>query len=696
MPNHLIHENSPYLIKHSNNPVEWYPWGDEAINRARAEDKPIFLSIGYAACHWCHVMEHESFEDPAIAEVMNEYYINIKVDREERPDLDNIYMSATVAMTGSGGWPMSVFLTPDLHPFYTGTYFPPTARHGLPAFKDILRMLSHAWENNRDQILDVSHQVLEHIRQNNSLDGQPVNLLSQKTLSQAAENLYQAYDWRNGGWGNAPKFPQPMAIEFLLQRITQLDPQIPNNDKDKYTNLVYHALHAMMRGGMYDVVGGGFARYSVDATWKTPHFEKMLYDNAQLAQVYLHAYLLSGEIHFRRVCEETLDFILREMTDDSGGFYSSLDADSEGVEGKYYIWNLEEIEAGLDEEEFRLFQAAYGLDQSPNLHHFEGKLILHRSLKDETLLHLFHLDKEELLQKLAHCNKKLLTLREKRIRPAVDDKVLTAWNGLAMAAFAEAGRYLQRPDYLNAAIKNAEFVLSNLHQNGHLLRSWRAGQAKHNACLEDYTNLILGMLALYQSRPERPRFETILLLTKEMLASHQHPQGGFYDAALQQKDLPFLPVNTQDNATPSGNASAALLLLQISQFGELTEYKEIAESMISSVLQDAVQYPGAFSRWLCAGDFAVGPIRQVALIGTGTSQPENSLSKEVWKKYQPHLVFAASQEYTEDGIPALLNQRPLLHSHPTAYLCQGFTCLNPVNSPEELARQLESGTLRHP
>ncbi len=432
MPNHLINENSPYLLQHANNPVDWYPWGEGPLAKAKTENKPIFLSIGYAACHWCHVMAHESFENNETAALMNEHFVNIKVDREERPDLDSIYMQATVAMTGSGGWPMSVFLTPDLRPFYTGTYFPPVRRYNMPAFKDILIGLAKAWRDDREEIDRVGDQILQHIQiQPETRPVEEKNTFTRQTLETVTKSIISSYDWSYGGWGSAPKFPQSMTIDYLLRRASIEAPQ-----REQILKVSQHVLNAMSRGGMYDVVGGGFSRYSVDNFWKTPHFEKMLYDNAQLALVYLHGFLVTGELWYRQVCEETLDFILREMTHPDGGFYSSLDADSEGEEGKFYVWTQDEIQNTLSSD-FEFFKAAYGITPQGN---WEEKTILHRALDDSSLAAHFKMDLETVPMKLAGCHSKLLVVRNNRIRPGTDDKVLVMWNALALSAFAEAGR----------------------------------------------------------------------------------------------------------------------------------------------------------------------------------------------------------------------------------------------------------------
>jgi uncharacterized protein YyaL (SSP411 family) len=684
MPNRLAHENSPYLLQHANNPVDWYPWGEEALTRARAEDKPIFLSIGYAACHWCHVMEHESFEDEAIAALMNANFICIKVDREERPDLDSIYMAATMAMTGSGGWPMSVFLDADLRPFYAGTYFPPVPRFNMPSFRDLLTGISHAWLNERDEVLRVGGQVSEHLRLANPAAGKAGMPLTQALLENASEYLFQSYDWGFGGWGEAPKFPQPMTIEFLLSRASQADS--PEERRQNSLKTASHALQAMARGGMYDVLGGGFARYSVDNLWKTPHFEKMLYDNAQLARVYLHGFLLTGRAQFRQVCEESLDFLLREMRHPAGGFFSSLDADSEGQEGRYYIWESAELRQALAGD-FDFFQAAYDLTPS-QAHGLEGKIILQRALDDAGLAARFQLSLEQARARLADCHVRLFKLRGQRVRPGTDDKILTAWNALALVALAEAGRYLQRADYLQAARDNARFLLNNLYVEGRLLRSWRAGQARHNDYLEDYAGLILGLLALYQSDPQLEWYGSAIKLADEMQAHYSDGQGGFYDIRDDQEELLLRPRDLQDNATPSGNALAAQALLELAAYGDHLEGRSIAEGLLAGILESAVRYPTAFARWLSAADFALGPLHEVAILGEPEAAGTQALLQTLWQNYHPRQVAAISTFPPAAGAPALLNERGLLDGQPTAYVCQGFVCRQPVNTPQALKIQL--------
>jgi uncharacterized protein YyaL (SSP411 family) len=674
MPNHLVSENSPYLLQHANNPVDWYPWGEEALNKAKLENKPIFLSIGYAACHWCHVMEHESFEDSDTATIMNDNFINIKVDREERPEIDSIYMQATVAMNGSGGWPMSVFLTPDLKPFYTGTYFPPVRRYNMPSFKEVLLNLARAWHEDTIEIERVGNQVLQHLQASSEISGNSYEMTTDG-LTEAEKSLLEAYDWGYGGWGNAPKFPQPMSIEFLLRRSQLNSPQ-----REQLIQASVHALDAMSRGGMYDVVGGGFSRYSVDNFWRTPHFEKMTYDNAQLALAYLHGYLVTGNADYRRICEETLDFILRELTHSEGGFFSSLDADSEGEEGKFYVWTQEELEDALGPD-FDFFKAAYGITPSGN---WEGKTILQRAIDTSTLAVRFKMEREEITRKLSNCHQRLLGTRSSRVRPATDDKVLVMWNSLMLKAFAEAGRYLGRQDFTQVAIRNARFLLNNLYINDRLHRSWREGQTKHNAYLEDYAGLILALLALYQSNPNKEWYIWALKLADEMVEHFADPNGGFFDTRNDHETLLVRPKDIQDNATPSGNALAATALLELAAFGDRLHLRDLAENMLSSVYAVMLRYPTGFAQWLCAADFAVGPTHEIAIIGDTQHADTKELLNTLWKSFRPRQVTAISNYPPESDAPALLKDRPLLNGLPTAYVCQGFVCLQPVNSPTEM------------
>lgn len=678
MPNHLIHETSPYLLQHAENPVDWYPWGSEALEKARREDKPIFLSIGYAACHWCHVMAHESFENPATAAIMNEHFINIKVDREERPDLDGIYMQAVTAMTGQGGWPMSVFLTPEGQPFYGGTYFPPVRRYNRPSFSEVLLAIARLWRDDRPKIVESSAQISEHIQGALQIQASE-RPLQAGLVGQASQALAQAYDWKHGGWGSAPRFPQPMAIEFLLRQVSR--------GNWAAGQIAVHALETMARGGMYDLVGGGFARYSTDDLWLVPHFEKMLYDNAQLALAYLHGYLVSGRADFRRVCEDTLDFLVRELRHPAGGFYSSLDADSEGEEGKFYLWSHQEIQAALPPDDFNFTNLAYGLDGPVN---FEGKFVLQRLLDDERLAAATGLAPERLPERLKVIHQRLLEVRAERIRPATDDKVLTAWNALALIAFAEAARYLARPDYLAIAQANARFLLEQLVVQGRLLRAWRAGQARHSAYLEDHAALILGLLALYQSDSNPEWYRRALWLANEMKAHYRDPRGGFFDTRDDAEALLFRPKDIQDNATPCGNSLAACALLQLAAFEGKSEWQAQVETMLAGLQPALLRHPTAFAQWLQAADFNTGPVQEIALLGELADPASLEFWKVVWKSYRPRQVVARAADPPPSGSPALLKERALVGGRPTAYVCRDFVCLAPVTDPAALSDRIHS------
>jgi uncharacterized protein YyaL (SSP411 family) len=678
VPNRLINSSSPYLIQHADNPVDWFPWGEEALKISQQEDKPIFLSIGYAACHWCHVMAHESFEDPATAELMNKLFVNIKVDREERPDIDDIYMDAVVALTGQGGWPLSVFLTPDQQPFYGGTYFPPVSRYNMPAFRDVLLSVAKTWEEDRDRLLNAGTQVVEYIKKNQSLPGESTEL-SKEYLDRAASSLIQNYDWQHGGWGAAPKFPQPMAIDFLLRRVSR-----GNNQS---MEIVDHALRSMAKGGMYDLIGGGFARYSTDNDWLVPHFEKMLYDNAQLARVYFRAYLITGETYFRRVCEDTLAFVKREMTHPKGGYYSSLDADSEGEEGKYYIWTEDDIREAIgDTQESEFILAAYGFMEGGN---FEGKTIPRRVLDDQQLADKFGLAIEDVSANLTKLNERLLEVREKRIRPGLDDKVLVAWNCWMDLVYLEIGRYLGISWCEDMATRNISFILDEMLDGDRLFRSWRSGNAVHDAYLEDYASLIIALLSLYTSDPDPKWFETALMLSESMITHFYGTDDLFYDTRDDHESLLIRPRELQDNATPSGNALAAYALLQIAAYQGDGKLRDLAEKMLRGVQEVIVKYPTAFSQWLYALDFALHPIREVAIIGDPNDLRTQSLVQTLWSQYRPDVIAAISESPPSPGAPALLENRPQTNMAPTAYVCEGFVCQRPVNEVDQFREQLE-------
>ncbi len=682
MSNYLANASSPYLLQHAENPVEWHPWGTEALEIAKAENKPIFLSIGYAACHWCHVMAHESFEDPETAAFMNEHFVNIKVDREERPDLDNIYMQATIAMTGSGGWPMSVFLTPDLKPFYAGTYFPPVRRYNMPSFKEVLAGLSNAWANDRTEVEKTSNKVFEHL--DTKLRSTNEESLTPDHLESIAKAMQGAYYWGTGGWGDAPKFPQPMALEFLLHYSV-------STKQTEYLKLIEHCLKVMARGGMYDVVGGGFSRYSTDDHWRVPHFEKMLYDNAQLVRAYLHAWQVTHDPFYKRIVEETLAFIENEMTHPQGGFYSSLDADSEGEEGKFYVWTLDEIREVLKEES-DFFEAAYGVTAKGN---WEGKTVLQRALDDTSLAARFKLDPETVPTKLALSHSKLYAARANRIRPGTDDKVLTSWNGLMLAAIAESARVLadvsqQASNYLNLATRNAQFLITNLRPDGKLRRSWRDGKTTHEVFLEDYAALILGLLELYQTDFNAQWFAAAKELADEMIEKFSDPNGGFFDTPNDGENLLFRPKDVQDNATPSGNALACEALLKLAAYTDDGKYRDIAEKALGLVTKFVMQYPLGFGRWLTAANLATGKMKQVAAVGEAGDPDFQRLIKAIRAEYRPGMVVAASSVSEKYNPPALLHDRPKMNGKATVYVCEGFVCKQPTTEVGTLIEQLNS------
>lgn len=682
MSNYLANASSPYLLQHAENPVEWHPWGTEALEKAKAENKPIFLSIGYAACHWCHVMAHESFEDPETAAFMNEHFVNIKVDREERPDLDNIYMQATIAMTGSGGWPMSVFLTPDLKPFYAGTYFPPVRRYNMPSFKEVLAGLSNAWANDRTEVEKTSNKVFEHL--DTKFRSTNEELLTPDHLESIAKAMQGAYYWGTGGWGDAPKFPQPMALEFLLHYSV-------STKQIEYLKLIEHCLKVMARGGMYDVVGGGFSRYSTDDHWRVPHFEKMLYDNAQLVRAYLHAWQVTHDPFYKRIVEETLAFIEKEMTHPQGGFYSSLDADSEGEEGKFYVWTLDEIREVLKEES-DFFEAAYGATAKGN---WEGKTILQRVLDDTSLAARFKLDPETVPTTLALSHSKLYAARANRIRPGTDDKVLTSWNGLMLAAIAESARVLadvsqQASNYLNLATRNAQFLITNLRPDGKLRRSCRDGKTTHEVFLEDYAALILGLLELYQTDFNAQWFAAAKELADEMIEKFSDPNGGFFDTPNDGENLLFRPKDVQDNATPSGNALACEALLKLAAYTDDGKYRDIAEKAFGLVTKFVMQYPLGFGRWLTAANLATGKMKQVAAVGEVGDPDFQRLIKAIRSEYRPGMVVAASSVSEKYNPPALLHDRPKMNGKATVYVCEGFVCKQPTTEVGTLIEQLNS------
>jgi len=703
MANRLAQETSPYLLQHADNPVDWYPWGPQALARARAERKPIFLSIGYAACHWCHVMEHESFEDEATARFLNEHFVPIKVDREERPDLDAIYMDAVQAMTGHGGWPMSVFLTPDGKPFYGGTYFPNARRYGMPSFRDVLEGLAEAWAERREEAEGSAERIAAAMAagqgarvaagpEGRAPDADP---LHPGILDAAEARLAETFDRVNGSWGGAPKFPQPMALEFLLRRAVGTDDagaRQPDDDprRTRLLRMVTKTLDAMASGGIHDQLGGGFHRYSTDEVWLVPHFEKMLYDNAQLARVYLHAWQVTGEPRYRDVVESTIDYVAREITLPEGGFAASQDADSEGEEGRFYVWTLAEVEEVLGAD-VALFVTAYDVRKIGN---WEGRTILRRVRSDAELA--VGSDAPAIPERLARERRKLLEARDARVRPARDDKALASWNGLMLAAVAEAARVLDRADYLALAERNAAFLLAQLRTpEGRLRRSWKDDRASLNGYLEDYANLAEGLLTLYETTFEPRWFAGARELMDQVLVHFADPDGGFFDTSDDHEALVARPRGLQDNAVPSGNAMAATVLLKLAAFTGEGRYRDAAEAALGTVVPYLGRYPTGFAQWLSALDFALAPVREIAIAVSDASPAAEEpggrdLLSVVRSGFRPHQVVASGSPEAGAIVP-LLRERSPLDGRPTAYVCRGFACELPVTDAAALAAQLQSG-----
>ncbi len=676
--NRLAGETSPYLLQHAHNPVDWYPWGEEALRRARAEDRPILLSIGYSACHWCHVMERESFEDPAIARLMNENFVSIKVDREERPDLDSIYMEAVQAMTGQGGWPMTVFLTPDGAPFYGGTYFPPTDRMGMPGFPRVLTSLAHAYQAQRDEVLEQAKNLREHLGR--SLMGLETAGLDAAVADEAYRGLAQTFDARDGGFGGSPKFPQPMNLEFLLRYHHR-------TGQDHALEMTLTTLDHMRRGGIYDQLGGGFHRYATDKVWLVPHFEKMLYDNALLARVYLEAYQVTGNEDYRAVVEETLAYVTREMTGPEGGFYSAQDADSEGEEGRFFVWTPAEIEAVAGPDDAPLVRSVYGVTPGGN---FEGANILYlpRTMAEAARLH--DVSPERVREAVERARPLLLAARGRRVPPGRDEKVLTAWNGLMLRAFAEAARVLGRDDYRETAQRNADFLLGAMYRDGRLLRTYRDGQAKLNGYLEDYASLADGLLSLYETTFEPRLFEAACALADAMLAHFwDDAEGGFFNTSDDHEALISRPKDLFDNAVPSGNSIAVEVLLRLSALSGRSLYAERAEATLRGLSGVLARAPGGFGRLLSALELVLAGQVEVAIAGDPGDAETEALLAVPRGAYRPNMVTALTRPGAVEAGVALLEGRERVDGHAAAYVCRHFACRRPVTSSEDLAQELE-------
>ena len=683
--NRLADETSPYLRQHKDNPVDWYPWGDEAFARARAEDKPVLLSVGYSACHWCHVMAHESFEDPATAEVMNRLFVNIKVDREERPDVDSVYMTAVQSMTGRGGWPMTVFLTPDGRPFYGGTYFPKDDRHGLPGFTRLLEAIDEAWRDRRDELVGQAGRLATALARSGELPGAGDGAaLTVAVLDRAAAQLAAQCDARFGGFGGAPKFPQAMSLDHLLRH------HVRTGDA-RSLDIAVSTLDAMAAGGMYDQIGGGFHRYSVDARWLVPHFEKMLYDQATLVRAYVHAWLVTGEERHRRVVEETVGYVLRDLRHPGGGFYSAEDADSEGEEGLFYVWSLDEfldvlLSAGLSDAEADEMAGWWGVTGAGN---FEGRNILN--------VVGFSLEPAGAAgpgrggaapAALERARAALFDHREKRVRPGLDDKVLTGWNGMFLQALAEAAAALGRRDWMEAAQANARFLLGELRRkDGRLLRSWQDGRARHLGYAEDYAALLGALVTLAEVDDVawlEPAGEVAAGLC-DLFAD----TGGFYTTGTDAEALITRPRDVFDNATPSANSLAANGLLRLAALTGETRWQEAGEAAVRAVGPAMGEHPTAFAELLGALERLVAPPVEIAVVGDPADPATTALVGEVRRRFLPRAVSVSASPGTGANLTPLLADRPLVGGRPTAYVCEHFACRQPVTDPGSLSAQLD-------
>jgi uncharacterized protein len=685
MPNRLAQETSPYLLQHADNPVDWYPWGEEAFAKARAEDKPILLSVGYSACHWCHVMAHESFENETIAGLMNQWFVNVKVDREERPDVDGVYMTAVQALTGQGGWPMTVFITTDGKPFYGGTYFPPEDMHGRPGFPRLLEALHNAWETDREKLTESAENITAHL-QETSRRRQGALELSKDLPAQAVQQFRANFDETFGGFGTAPKFPSPGNLEFLLAYHARASRE--GTDDGEALAMALHTLRGMASGGMYDQLGGGFARYSVDQEWLVPHFEKMLYDNAQLARVYLHAFQLTDDPYYLLIAGETLDYLLDEMQDPSGGFYSAQDADSEGIEGKFFVWTLGEVQRALGTDA-ALFAAAFGVTAQGNFvdpHHPEllSRNVLTRRYDSEELAARFGLTSDDFETKLAELRQRMLEHRSERVRPGLDDKVLTSWNGLALAAFAEAARVLDEDRYREAALNNAEFVRRELWRDGRLLHTWKDGRGRIDGMLEDYAFYGLGLIELYKltGDPEH------LAWAKELFAAvverfRDGDGGGFFETPADGETLLLRQKEIFDQATPSGNGAAAMLALWLGRYYGERDWDGLAEESVSLAAEYLLQAPTGFGTAWQAIEFMLAPHRELVIIGEREARAD--LENVAAILYDPWLAVAPGRAGTE---LALFEGRDAGPSGAQAYLCRDMACQMPTSDPRVLAGQL--------
>ncbi len=707
--NRLIHEKSPYLLQHAYNPVDWYPWGEEAFEKARSENKPIFLSIGYSTCHWCHVMERESFENPEIAELMNDLYVNIKVDREERPDVDRVYMTTVQALTGQGGWPMSVWLTPDLKPFFGGTYFPPDSHHGRPGFPEILKSISETWQQRREQVEASSEKIFQALAEQGVATATPDGF----SVSEQADSLTLAldrgyaqfgrgFDVDQGGFSGAPKFPRPSTFDFLFRYWAR-------SGKEPALRMALDTLKKMWAGGMYDHLGGGFHRYSVDAFWRVPHFEKMLYDQAQLVLAYLEAYQITGEPFFADVAADVLEYVLRDMTDAAGGFYSAEDADSaadeahpeEKEEGAFYMWTRAELEEIFDDETAPLFLDAFGVSEAGNsISDPTGELgnrnVLYQALTAAQVAKRHERSETTVGEILEHAKQRLFEYRQERPRPHLDDKIITAWNGLMISAFARASRVLDEDRYLRAASQAAEFLEKELFDadSGELLRRFRDGEAQHPAHLEDHAYLTRGLLDLYEAGFDPHWLEMATRLTEIQNEKFWDAAGGgYYDTAAGDDSIILRTREVHDGAEPSGNSIAANNLLRLASILDRAEWREMAERTLGSVSGLLETSPVAMPEMLATVDLALDSAQQIVIVGPLEAAETQAMIHAVYQRFLPRkiLLVLDGSEVSSDLGKAGEFYRSLerLDGKTTVYLCENYACRLPTNEVSQLEQFLD-------
>lgn len=699
MPNRLADESSPYLLQHAQNPVDWFPWSEEALNKAKAEDKPIFLSVGYSACHWCHVMEHESFENAAIAAFLNENFVSIKVDREERPDLDQIYMQAVMSLQrGQGGWPLSAFLTPDCHVFFGGTYWPPSDSRGMPGFDRVLRSVLDAFQNRRDQVTEQSAKVTEYLNssQHESSADRDHRLFDEALLFEAGESLERIFDFTDGGFGSAPKFPHTMDLQLLmrLDRRESLQPKNesaadPGDKRSRWLKMVCLNLQKMALGGIYDHLAGGFARYSVDAKWLVPHFEKMLYDNGLLMDTFLDAFTVTGDSLFEQTVRETFDYQLKYMTDDDGGFHSTEDADSEGVEGKFYVWTPAEIVEILGDEDGKLFCEVYDVTENGN---FEGQNILNLRQRLEATAEQKEIDATEFCDRMKRCRGQLLEVRDKRIRPGKDDKILVSWNSLMINAMARGGRILSEPKYLDAAINAANFLLEKMvdDQVG-LLHTFRHGKAKLAAYLDDYSYFINALITLYETDGSEIWLEKAIEYSALVIENfHDKEAGAFFFTSKNAEKLIARHKEFQDSSVPSGNSMMAMALLRLAQFSDDSKLIETARDTANQAYDLILRAPSAAGQMLCSIDRFIANQRQIVIAADKSDQ--TTLLELIYKKYEPNQTICFlpdSDPSTTVLANSLIAHKSMIDQKPTVYVCENFACEAPLVGMEQIKHAFE-------